>query len=114
MVPHGVLLEAAQQLAQQADPRDVPSHHAPDLHPPHLLEEPPATHGRVRTRELPGKDHVALGRARRAHAQEPPPEEADAFMGAEELELELIQTHKTQKPMVRVEVGALGARQAKN
>ena len=31
-----------------------------------------------------------------------------------ELELELIQTHMTQKPMLRVEVGALGARQAKN
>ena len=27
-----------------------------------------------------------------------------------ELELELIQTHMTQKPMLRVEVGALGAR----
>ena len=31
-----------------------------------------------------------------------------------ELELELIQTHMTQKPMLRVEVGALGARQVKN
>ena len=31
-----------------------------------------------------------------------------------ELELELIQTHMTQKPMLRVEVGALGARPAKN
>ena len=31
-----------------------------------------------------------------------------------ELELELIQTHMTQKPMLRVEVGALDARQAKN
>ena len=30
------------------------------------------------------------------------------------LELELIQTHMTQKPMLRVEVGALGAHQAKN
>ena len=29
-----------------------------------------------------------------------------------ELELELIQTHMAQKPMLRVEVGALGARQA--
>ena len=31
-----------------------------------------------------------------------------------ELELELIQTHMTQKPMLRLEVGALGARQVKN
>ena len=31
-----------------------------------------------------------------------------------ELELELIQTHMTQKPMLRVEVGALGAHQVKN
>ena len=31
-----------------------------------------------------------------------------------ELELELIQTHMTQEPMLRVEVGALDARQAKN
>ena len=31
-----------------------------------------------------------------------------------ELKLELIQTHMTQKPMLRVEVGALDARQAKN
>ena len=31
-----------------------------------------------------------------------------------ELELELIQTHMTQKPVLRVEVGALGARQVKN
>ena len=30
------------------------------------------------------------------------------------LELELIQTHMTQKPMLRVEVGALGAHQVKN
>jgi len=29
------------------------------------------------------------------------------------IELELIQTHSTQKPMLRVEVGALGAHQAK-
>lgn len=33
---------------------------------------------------------------------------------AMELELELIQTHMTQKPMLRVEVGALGAHQVKN
>ena len=32
---------------------------------------------------------------------------------AAELELELIQTHMTQKPMLRVEVGAFDARQAK-
>ena len=31
-----------------------------------------------------------------------------------ELELELIQTHMAQKPMLRVEVGALGAHQVKN
>ena len=31
-----------------------------------------------------------------------------------ELELELVQTHMTQKPMLRVEVGALGPCQAKN
>ena len=31
-----------------------------------------------------------------------------------ELELELIQTHMTQKPVLRVEVGALGARLAKS
>ena len=31
-----------------------------------------------------------------------------------ELELELIQTHMTQKQMLRVEVGALGAHQVKN
>jgi len=30
------------------------------------------------------------------------------------IELELIQTHSTQKPMLRVEVGALSARQTKN
>ena len=31
-----------------------------------------------------------------------------------ELELELIQTHMAQKPMLRVEVGVLGAHQVKN
>ena len=31
-----------------------------------------------------------------------------------ELEVGLIQTHMTQKPILRVEVGALGARQVKN
>ena len=31
-----------------------------------------------------------------------------------ELELGLIQIHMTQKPALRIEVGALGARQAKN
>ena len=31
-----------------------------------------------------------------------------------ELELELIQTHMAQKPMLRVEMGALGAHQVKN
>ena len=34
--------------------------------------------------------------------------------GPHELELELIQTHVTQKPMLRVEVGVLGAHQVKN
>ena len=34
--------------------------------------------------------------------------------GEAELELELIQTHMTQKQMLRVEVGALGAHQVKN
>ena len=34
--------------------------------------------------------------------------------GTKELELELMQTHMTQKPMLRVEVGALGALQVKN
>ena len=31
-----------------------------------------------------------------------------------ELELEHLQTHRTQKPVLRVEVAALGARQVKN
>ena len=34
--------------------------------------------------------------------------------GRAKLELELIQTHIAQKPMLRVEVGALGAHQVKN
>ena len=44
------------------------------------------------------------------------PVEAQGFSGSQielELELERIQTHTTQKPMLRVEVGALGVRQAK-
>ena len=84
-MPHGFLLdhlEAAQPLAQQADPRGGPSGHAPDLGPTNFLEELPAKHGRARAQALPGEHHVALGRARRAHAQEPPPEEAGAVVGA--------------------------------
>ena len=46
-------------------------------------------------------------------------EETDGLLegiegGGGELELELIQTHMAQKPMLRVEVGALGAHQVKN
>lgn len=44
------------------------------------------------------------------HAPRQPDPERSAF----ELELELIQTHMTQKPTLRVEVGALGAHQVEN
>ena len=47
-----------------------------------LLQDPPATHGRVRARELPDEPRVSLGRERRAHAQEPPLGDSGALVGA--------------------------------
>ena len=38
-MPHGRVGAAAEQLAQQAGPRDVPRHHVPDVRPPHYLRE---------------------------------------------------------------------------
>ena len=57
-----------------------------------------------------GRERQAVARATRRATDEA----EEAANTADELEVELTQTHMIQKPIMRVEVGALDARQVKN
>jgi len=76
---------AAERLAQQVDPRDEPRYHMPGVCPPHQLREPPEAHRDLHARALTRESHAALGRARGAHAQEPPPQAPRALLNTRAL-----------------------------
>ena len=67
-------------MAQQADPGDVPRHHAADVRLPHHFRESSEEHRGLLTRALPRESYTALGWARDPDAQESSPSVLSALV----------------------------------